>query len=78
MVRHPSEGNKIVAIYYIDDHKVEIYGYWDLLTPNGQYSYFDIYLNDSLDKLNEEPWYKPICPTKDEVMKKITQHFFED
>jgi hypothetical protein len=71
MTRHPSEGSEDVAIYYVNDRKIEVYGFWSLHTPNGQYDYFDIYLDDSLDKLNDYPWYRKLIPTREETLIKM-------
>ena len=33
--------------------------------------YFDIYLDDSLDKLNDYPWYRKLIPTREETLIKM-------
>ncbi len=71
MYDHPGEGNESVAVYYIGENKVEVFGYWDLKTPNGQYSHFYIYVNDDVDPLNIYPWCIPIIPTREEVEEKF-------
>ena len=71
MIEHPSEGNEKLAIYYVGDDKVEVYGYWDLKTPNGEYSHFYIYVNDSCDPVNVLPWEISFIPSREEVIEKF-------
>jgi len=63
-------GDEIVATYYYNHKKYNIYGCWDEETPENQYDFYDIYDGEECINLGE-PFYK--LPTRDELIEFINQ-----
>jgi len=70
-------GNEIVATYYIEykglvRRKFHVYACWDGETPENEYDFYDVYLDDGTGQfcVNEgNPFWE--LPTRDEVKEFI-------
>ena len=59
-------GDTIVGTRVVDGTEVVIYGCWDEETPEGQYDYYDLYVDGECINMGSPCWMKPT----DQVIKK--------
>jgi hypothetical protein len=73
-------GNELVATYYIGHlgvtrRKFNVYGCWDKETPENEFDFFDVYLDDDKTQecINEgEPFYD--MPSREEIKEFVKEN----
>jgi hypothetical protein len=67
-------GNELLATYYYNHKRYNVYGCWDKETPENEFDFYDIFEDDGKSQIciNEgELFYE--LPTRDEVIEFIEQ-----
>jgi len=70
-------GNELVATYHSVKYrkKIQVYGCWDGETPENEYDFFDIYLDDGKTQecINEGCPFDTM-PSRDEIIEYVKEN----